>query len=387
MKILYLTNESYYKNPIIDSQVISLVEEMKSIESNISMSVVTFDKEEDILHNKNNINNTSFKLDIIKDRGHLLNIIYLMVYPLFVKNVDIVHVRSFPAMFGAIIKKMFSKAKIVFDPRGLFAEELSYDADNQFLTKIFKIFEKYFCKYSDSIIVVSEPFKTYYKDLYKIKDEKIHVISTFSQKNDHKNNNEISILDLKKDYFKSTEVSVFVYSGSFEEWQLVEKVFDFFEIAGKKMQNARFAIFSKEIDKFRECINNRGLDASKFFLKSLTKKELNYYLGQGDFGLLFRDNNIINKVSAPIKVKDYLISGLALIMTNSVGDSSDFVREKNAGLIIDDTSQKEYERILDYITNNIVYDKSYLKNLAEEFFGVRVAARATFNIYKELIPH
>ncbi|WP_291118102.1 glycosyltransferase [Empedobacter sp. UBA7248] len=377
MKILYLTNESYYNSPIIDSQVISLLDEICKKDNNVNVTVITFDQEaKEIYFNKN------FKLKLIKNRGHVLNLIFSIFYPLFAKKMDIIHVRSYPSMFGAIVTKLIKGTKIIFDPRGLYADELKYKKKDTFY-RVFKFSEKLFCKLSDAIIVVSKPFEKYFITKYSISKTKVNIISTFPQANNTKDN--IDSYNIKKQYFNSENVKIFVYSGSFEKWQLVDKVFDFFALVEKLIPNSRFAIFSKDVNEFENLINNRRLNRNNFFVKSLSKTEMLYYLSQCDYGILFRDDDIINLVSAPIKFKEYLNSGLTMIMTNSIGDSSEFISINNIGYTIENTEKEDFLAVIEKIKQKGVVDKLIIKTISANNFNINISTNETYKIYKKLM--
>ena len=74
-------------------------------------------------------------------------------------------------------------------------------------------------------------------------------------------------------------------------------------------------------------------------------------LSAADFGLLLRENNIVNNVASPTKFAEYLMAGLPVIISNGIGDFSYFVRFKNVGICIDSHIDKGIELL----------DKKFLK--------------------------
>lgn len=379
MKILYLTNENYFKNPIIDSQVITLINEIHSKESEIFFDLITFDTDNRIDSFQNKKKN--YRHIFLKDYHHIINIISLIYFCIKKgKNYDIIHVRSFPGMFGAIIAKLFYRTKIVFDPRGLYAEEFSYLENRFFLTKIFKFFEPFFCKYANIIVVVSQPFKKYYQKEYYIQDNKIIVIPTFAILKENRDDKQV-IINVKKDYFKNENCLLFIYSGSIETWQNIDKVINFFSLLSKEIDNAKFAVFSKDAARFEELLKN-CLQRNSFFVKSLSKDEIPYYLSQADYGLLLRDNNIINIVSSPIKVKDYLLAGVPIILTNNIGDSSNYIQVNKFGYILEGLDDNDMLNVINQIKNEkYLFDKEWIRLKSTNDFSVGNIADEYINIY------
>lgn len=382
MKILYLTNENYFKNPIIDSQVVTLINDIHLQDSKIDFDLVTFDKDERIPSFQ--AIPKAYQHIFLEDKVHFLNIFNLIMFCLRnAKKYDLIHVRSFPGMFGAILAKVLFKTKVLFDPRGLYAEEFSYLENRVFLTKFFKFFEPYYCKFADAIVLVSRPFSEYYKSKYNIDPNRLKVIPTFStEPNFYKQQD--SIINIKKDYFKNENAQLFVYSGSMESWQNIEEVIIFFKLVSETIENARFAIFSKEAERFEE-IFNKNFSAELFFIKALSKEEIPYYLNQADFGILFRDDHLINIVSAPIKVKDYLLSGVPIIMTANIGDSSEYVRLNKFGYVLQKLNREEMKDVVAQIKQNKnQFNKREIMDRSATDFSVKKAAFDYINIYKIL---
>lgn len=383
MKILYLTTESYFREPIIKSQVKTLLEYISVNNNNIKFTLITFD---DIEQKKNHSYfNENFKHYVLKNRGHLLNIINGVVFTLInAKQYDIIHVRSYPLMIGGLLAKLFHKKKLIFDPRGLYADELLYVNKNKILFPIFKLLENLSCKYSNNIVVVSQPFKKYLFNKYNIKEEKITVITTFSVLAENHFLNKTNLIDIKNDIFHTPNAILFVYSGSIEKWQMIDETIHFFNLIYRNIENARFIFLSKAKQKFKDYLSDK-MPSDKYFIESVDNEILPFYLSQCDYSVIFRDNNIINQVSAPIKVKDYLLSGLPIIMTDRIGDSSSFIKENNLGFIVNGVNEHEMSKvIMDIKKNKVLFDKEQIINVAKSYFDVNIIAEKYCKLYKNI---
>jgi len=378
LKILYLTFESRVKDPIIESQVVSLIEEITKTNDNdftlISFGISSFVKKNNRLVNYEKIN-----------RGFALNTIYLFFYLLKNANkFDIIHVRSYLPMIAVIYCKLFRKMKIIFDPRGVYPEEIFYLFKKKNIAYyIFAWNERFFCKFSDAIIVVSQKFKDFYLKKYNLNERKIFVIPTFCQELSVFNNKEnILEINLKRDFFHNESSMIFGFSGSYGNWQLTDFVFDFFNLVQDNIENAVFVIFSKEEEAFKQKFMSMNFSKECFFVKSLNKLEMRRYMKQIDYGILFRDNDVVNQVAAPIKVKDYLSSGVPIIMTPNIGDDSQFIVDYKIGYIIEDLTPTSMLKVINEIKNKkLQIDKDKLINLSQQVFGVKVVANHTQDVY------
>jgi len=131
------------------------------------------------IHNSN-INIRYCKKTILDTYGYksvLLNPYYLKESYNFMKNTnsDVIHCELLWSMFsGIFLKKMFHKPLIFVDHNVEYLKfkELGFFYYSILLKKI----EKYFCKKANKIVVSSELDKKNINKLYKISNDKIHVI-------------------------------------------------------------------------------------------------------------------------------------------------------------------------------------------------------------------
>lgn len=368
MRVIYLTTESYFKSPIIKSQVETLIE--KLCLKGYVFHLVTFESIP-----KNIVENKKYTHHQLKSKSHFHNILFLIYYVLLLgKKGDIIHARSYPPMFAGIILNFIKKNKIIFDPRGLWPEEYDYKKNRSIISRLFKKFEYYFCKYSSKIILVSTPFYNLFKSRYLIFSSKMEVIPTFSIST--KSNKKV--IDLKKEYFKNENILLIVYSGSLAEYQLIDDVLKYFKLISKSIKNSRFLILSKSKIDFEIVLKNK-LDHNRFIIIDSDYNDIINYLSQCDYGVIFRDNNLLNKVSSPIKVKDYLLSGLKIICTDNIGDTSKLIHENNCGFILENLSENTMMESIEYIKNN---ESFKFKNLQK--LSLNHAANSYDKIYKNI---
>jgi hypothetical protein len=71
----------------------------------------------------------------------------------------------------------------------------------------------------------------------------------------------------------------------------------------------------------------------------VTPEKVFKYLSIGDYGLIIREHSITNEVASPTKFAEYLSAGLKVLISESIGDFSTFVKSKRCGEVIDDTNK------------------------------------------------
>ena len=58
------------------------------------------------------------------------------------------------------------------------------------------------------------------------------------------------------------------------------------------------------------------------------------YLSAADFGVIFRDDNLVNRVACPVKFVEYVACGLPVIANHSVKLISDYLNSTGFGVVI-----------------------------------------------------
>ncbi|MFN3784293.1 MAG: glycosyltransferase [Spirosomataceae bacterium] len=359
MKVIYLTTESYYREPIIKSQVETLLLEL--ITMGVPVELVTFEYSKSKFTDENGYKHYQFK-----HINHFSNMLMLIYYTFKIsKKGDILHVRSYPPMLAAITVKLLFGNKVIFDPRGLWPEEMSYFKKKYIVTFTFKKLEIIFCYLADSIVLVSNNFLSLFQKRYPKQSRKMIVVPTFSIPLIISSN----VRKIKRDIFSNENVEIFVYSGSFEKWQKISEIVSYFCFLEENYPNSRFLFLSKSKKMFDDYLKNK-LKPENYTVISATYSDLGSILVQCDYGVIFRDKHIINQVSAPIKVKDYLTANLSVIATDNIGDSSELIKNNNLGFILEDFSLSSKVKSLSYIQSNCGKRKETSKtrcDLLEEF--------------------
>lgn len=384
MRILYLTAESYLKEPTIQSQVVNLLERMAGYDEISRITLITFD---DTKGGDEERSHASSKIKHIlkKNRGHVRNILSSVYYVLANRQeYDLLHVRSYLPMFAGVLAKVLYGKKVLFDPRGLFAEEQSYFERRRFRTFVFKRLERLFCAASDAIVVVSEPFKEHFLEQYALPAHRVSVVPTFSSQYVDGPRG-ADYVDLRK-LLHWEDTTIFVYSGSLARWQMVDDVITFFSRVRDRIANSRFLFLSAQTEEFSKLLAGR-LPEHSYAVRSVPSKALSAHLSQCDFGVLFRADHIINRVSAPIKVKDYLIAGLPMVISDRIGDSSAFVRRNGFGIVLSDLSPDEMTRAIEAIAGaQGAWDRRAITCVSRACFDIGPVSEKYRKLYLDLWP-
>ncbi len=261
------------------------------------------------------------------------------------KKIEVIQTRSYiPAIMVWFIKKFF-RINFIFDMRGLIPDEQAYSGNwpkGSLKYKLAKYVEKKLILSADSIVVVNESFKDYIQNsiLYKTK-KNITVIPNCVDVNKFVfNPKQRKNLRLK---LGLSDKLVLVYSGSFAEWHLIDKMINFFIVLKKTSNRAHFLILSYEKDKTKTILNNNLIEVD-YTIIDVPPQEMPNYLSIADLAISFIQPTFTKKIAcSPIKFAEYLSTGLPVIINGQISGTDEMVKKNNLGVVIDEFNKENYQ--------------------------------------------
>ena len=91
----------------------------------------------------------------------------------------------------------------------------------------------------------------------------------------------------------------------------------------------RLAFLSSEQEKIKNMLVAAGIYSDRIILKGFPQKEVGEALTACDAGILIRKPTIVNAVANPVKIAEYLGSGLPIIIEKNVGGVADVMFEQS----------------------------------------------------------
>jgi len=291
-----------------------------------------------------------------------LNLPVLYLISLFLNERKFICRNVKAANLALNLKKIGWVKKVVLDGRGAFAAEYKEYLNNG-SSKSDKIFllERKAVLNSDFRIAVSEKLIQYWREEYDYKSEDHVVIPCTVDLN--MKINELSkekSTFLKKELGFTADNVLMVYSGSLAGWQSFDLIERFVEKILFENKKAGILFLSKLNGKIENLIKKFP---ERVACRWVNPNDVVIYLSICDYGLLIREDSITNRVAAPTKFAEYLLAGLSVIISENVGDYSDFVEENNSGYVIDDSENFQLDLV------KISNSKRLMNvNLAKEYF-------------------
>lgn len=228
------------------------------------------------------------------------------------------------------LKIKTKKNKVVYDGRGAISAEWNeyMTGYSKLLNSIYDI-EKNAVINSDFRISVSHKLVQLWKDKYGYQLNN-HVVIPCTL-NSHYENLKFDLIEKQKIReelnFTNKDV-IFVYSGSNSGWQSFDILKNYLE--NLLILNEQYKVLflsgtnsqtNELILKFPNRIKTLQVD-----IKLVPK-----YLMACNYGLLVREESITNSVASPVKFAEYLACGLPVIISENLGDYSEFVKTFDCG--------------------------------------------------------
>lgn len=156
------------------------------------------------------------------------------------------------------------------------------------------------------------------------------------------------------------------YSGGTQKWQNIQDII----LLSKKLHSVDSRIFlliytNQSISAYEEELSHLG--SNNYKILSLSSHDIPSYLQIFHIGLLLRDDLILNIVSSPTKICEYLAAGIPVVCTSSSGDYKRSVINYKTGYILDYKRGKAYiEDLYEFILNVITEKDMFAKRCREE---------------------
>jgi glycosyltransferase involved in cell wall biosynthesis len=236
----------------------------------------------------------------------------------------------------ALLLKPFLKLKICFDGRGAIAAEWNeYDVVQiPGWKESISQWEKKSAINTDYRIAVSSELVNYWNLQYGY-TQLNHVIIPCTLNSGFKATplNEGAIKKVRAEFGFADDDIVLAYAGSTAGWQSFDMLKSILENVLTENKKCK-VLFLSQNDKNVEQLQKEF--PSRIFQKFVKHNEVTAILTACDYGILIREQSVTNKVASPTKFAEYLSAGLAVLISENIGDYTQFVKRNNCGLVVND---------------------------------------------------
>ncbi|MDD3534863.1 MAG: hypothetical protein PHC50_01765 [Candidatus Cloacimonetes bacterium] len=341
----FMVMREYYPT-VIESQVINWIEQTKSIfDKNHIVSFVE-SKERKVekrkaLEIEQRIGGRYIELILFRLAAFREFQIIFVILKLYVENVRFgkVFIQSRMNIFSLLapLFKWLPGLILVFEARGTAISEYLYGVQKGInkagRDKRIRFREKSTLRNAHLSICVSQTQKDFYlKEYNMLKKEKLLVIPGLADEKLFYYDEDLRTR--MREELRLKNKTVILYTGRlYRAWQQPDVVFKtFFKIA-QEIDNAFFLILTPDESIALEFFKKHGISGSAYLITYSELKGLNSFLNAADYGVLIREDQAINNHASPTKFSEYILSGLRVLISEGVGDYSQFVIDNDCGKV------------------------------------------------------
>lgn len=264
------------------------------------------------------------------------------------EGIGVLHARAHVPMAMALLACRFMSVKLVFDIRGLMAEEYA-DAgiwpEGSLSFRMVKRLERAGIRRADQIIVLTERFRDWLVSQRLKNANQIEVVPCCV---DMKRFEDGHLAPHKDEALQRTDRFEVVYAGSLVGLYLVEEMGRFFQAVKKRRPEAFLRILSvSPREPGTAALKRAGLDETDFEIRAVPPSDVPAHLGRARMGVSFREPAFAQIAASPTKIPEYLAAGLPVVCNSGIGDMDELVEREKVGVVLRHFDEDAYEKAAD----------------------------------------
>ncbi|MCU1266155.1 MAG: hypothetical protein JWM21_2473 [Acidobacteria bacterium] len=294
-------------------------------------------------------------------------------------DIELVHARSHIAATIALGLKRRFDIKLIFDVRGLMAEEY-VDANHwrkgSVPYRLIKTMERRAFAACEGVVTLTEAIWPTIKEWGGLRDREniVHAVVpccadldlfSFRELDRERRRRELGLAD----------GFLLVYSGSIDGWYLTEEMADFFATLIKRRADAHALWLTPgKHERIRNLMQQRDIAADRYTVIAAEPGEVPSYLSASDVGVAFIKPCFSKLASSPTKYAEYLACGLPLVINAGIGDSDALILTEKAGVLINEFAENEYQAAaaqVEELLKDRRRTRAFTRDIAERLFDVR----------------
>jgi len=404
MTILYITYDGLL-DPLGPSQILPYIKNISRHQNEVV--VLSFEKSERLLHGKDalllDLRDYSIRWEPLLFTkglgffGKFFDLCRMFLKAFFINwkyNIKVVHTRSHaPALVGLFIKRI-SKAKFIFDFRGLWVDERVDKGGwnlNRFFHRLqykyFKRTERQLLLQADHVVVLTNKVVDEVVKLGTIEKSRITVIpccadySHFTLSTDILKKDARVLLGIPHDAF------VLGYLGSIGRMYMLDRFFHLLKLAVNVRKDCYAFLITQDTSALKQLMERHletGL-SSRIHIKSASRDEVPVFLPAIDVMVSFITSTYARKGASPTKMAESFASGIPVIANPGVGDVKQLVNRLDGGRMVNPFSDDELIEIVETLDTISSKGGERLRDASQPILGLDYANKAYQSVYDKVV--
>jgi glycosyltransferase involved in cell wall biosynthesis len=299
-------------------------------------------------------------------------------------RINVLHARSHIPMAMAMLAAPFTGCRLVFDIRGLWAEEyvdIGNWAEGSAPFRLIKKVERAGLRRADQVVVLTRRMRDWLVGLGLAGAEKIEVIPCC----------------VAPSRFADPEAGAgrpvggrfeVIYVGTVVGLHLLEEMGQFFLRLRARRPDALLRVLTDTPASEVEAVLGRvGVPAEDFRAGRAEPAEVPTHLGRARLGLSFRKPTFAQIAASPAKIPEYLAAGLPVVCNAGVGDMDELLAGEQVGVLLTAFDEEAYDRAAERALELAAEPetRARCRRVAERYFDLEgVGGPGYLNVYRRL---
>jgi glycosyltransferase involved in cell wall biosynthesis len=255
-------------------------------------------------------------------------------------DIQVIHARAHIPLAMALIAQRLTGCRLVFDLRGLMAEEYA-DAGvwepGSLKFRAIKKLERMGLQKADQIVVLTQAMRTWLLDHDLATDGHIEVIPCCVDFNRYAHDS--------SEPEPASERFEVIYAGSVTGLYMLEEMGRFFlELKAREPSAFLRILTTSAPDDAAARLQKAGLNPDDFWIGKVSAAEVPRHLRRARLGLSFRKPTFSQLAASPTKIPEYLAAGLPVVSNAGIGDVDNLLEPEGVGVVVRDFTVAEFAR-------------------------------------------
>lgn len=179
---------------------------------------------------------------------------------------------------------------------------------------------------------------------------------------------------------------VFSYLGSIGGWYLTSEMMEFCSAISKRIPSSHFLFISphRHADIEAAAMHHR-IPSTKIHVVRAARSEVAAILSLSHYSFFFIKPCFSKLSSSPTKHGEIMAMGIPVITNRGVGDVAEIVERYHSGLLLNDFSKSEYDKIASAVLSGEMFDSVAIRQGASEFYSLETAIRRYRKVYDAVL--
>ncbi len=261
-------------------------------------------------------------------------------------GIEMVHARAhIPAVIALRLKRKFG-IKMIFDVRGLMAEEY-LDAGHwqpgSVAARSTKAMEARVLRATDGVVTLTDVLWETMQRWPELSGRTVahETIPCCIDQEAFRFDEEAR--RARRAQLGAEDRLILVYSGSIGGWYMTDEMAAFFAELKRKRPEAFFLwLTTGDREIVDQAMTKQAIAPGDYAVHSASSREVSSFLSAADLGIAFYRPGTSRLGTSPVKVSEYLSCGLPIVINAGIGDSDMLATRERVGILVKELKQPSY---------------------------------------------